>query len=302
MEGYIIFDGTGPDGWRWTHMRSSAEAEAALIADPQVPEPVAWALVEEDTMPRTSQIGGGTLLNLRGVNLRPGEEPEDMVSIRLWLTEARVVSTEKRRLAQTDEMIAAFRAGEAPQAPGAFLVTLVEHLRAATEPVLDEIEERLAEMEARVARPARRAGMGERAPLAALRQDVILLHRYLAPQAQALDALGRTAPAWLTDPSTMREEAEAFRRIVADLDAVRQRAQLVAEEIRLAATERTSDTMVTLSVVAVVFLPLTFLTGLLGVNLAGIPFAGAPWAFSAFAALLAGVAGLALLLAWRLLR
>ncbi len=253
-------------------------------------------------MPRAAQLQGGTLLILRGVNLRPGEEPEDMVSVRLWVTERRVVSTEVRRLAQTDELVAAFQGGDAPESPGAFVVTLVEWLRAATEPVLDEIEDRLSAMETLVARPGRRAGAGERAPLAALRQDVILLHRYLAPQAQALDTLARAAPAWLTDPSTMREEAEAFRRIVADLDAVRQRAQLVAEEIRLAATERTSDTMVTLSVVAVVFLPLTFLTGLLGVNLAGIPFAEEPWAFPAFAALLTGVSGLALFLAWRLLR
>jgi zinc transporter len=31
--------------------------------------------------------------------------------------------------------------------------------------------------------------------------------------------------------------------------------------------------------VALVFLPLTFLTGLLGMNVEGIPFADAPWAF-----------------------
>jgi zinc transporter len=34
-----------------------------------------------------------------------------------------------------------------------------------------------------------------------------------------------------------------------------------------------------ISVVAFVFLPLTFLTGLLGMNVEGIPFAKAAWAF-----------------------
>ncbi|HUF86738.1 MAG TPA: CorA family divalent cation transporter, partial [Thermohalobaculum sp.] len=262
----------------------------------------AWALLEEDTMPRASQVQGGTLLILRGVNLRPGEEPEDMVSLRLWVTGQRVVSTEVRRLAQTDELIAAFEAGEAPPAPGAFVVTLVERLRAAAEPVLDEVEDRLSAMEALVARPGRRPATAVRGPLAALRHDVIELHRHLAPQAMALDALARAAPAWLSDPGALREEAEAFRRITADLDTLRQRAQLVAEEITMAATERTNDIMMTLSVVAVVFLPLTFLTGLLGVNLAGIPFAGEAWSFAAFAALLAGVAALVLWLAARLLR
>lgn len=302
MAQHIVFEGTGPDGWRWTHMRRSPAAEAALLADPEVPDPVAWALLEEDTMPRATQLQGGTVLILRGVNLRPGEEPEDMVSLRLWVTASRVVSTEVRRLAQTDELVATFAAGEAPESPGAFVVTLVERLRAAAEPVLDDIEHRLAEMEAQVAMPGQLPEATGRAPLAALRQDVILLHRHLGPQALALDALVRAAPGWLAQAGALREEAEAFRRITHDLDALRQRAQLVAEEIRLAAAERMNRLMLRLSLVAAVFLPLTFLTGLLGVNLAGIPFAERPWAFAAFCALLALAAALALWLGRRLLR
>lgn len=40
--------------------------------------------------------------------------------------------------------------------------------------------------------------------------------------------------------------------------------------------------MYVLSVVAVVFLPLGFLTGLLGVNVGGIPRSGSPYGFVAF--------------------
>lgn len=302
MDEHVIFDGTAPAGWRWTHMQRSPEAEAALIEDPQIPEPLAYALVEKDTIPRATQVEGGTLLFLRGVNLRPGEEPEDMVSIRLWVSAARVVSTEVRRLAQTDDMIAEFAAGDAPATPGAFVLTLVERLRAAAEPVLDELEDRVAGMETAIARPERRFPRSERSRLAALRQDIILLHRYIAPQGVALEALARARPGWLAEPHALREEAEAFRRITADLDALRQRAQLVAEEITLVATERTNDIILTLSMVAVVFLPLTFLTGLLGVNLAGIPQAEEPWVFWAFCALLLGVGLFTLWLARRLMR
>jgi len=299
---HILFEGAGPNGWRWTHMIRGPEAEAALLADREVPDAAAWALLELDTLPRANQIEGGTLLILRGVNLVPGAEPEDMVSLRLWITPARIVSTEIRRLSQTDQMIAAFGAGQAPESPGAFVLGLVESLRAAAEPVLDAVEDKVSTMEALIVGPGRRSGLTERGRLSALRQDAILLHRYIFPQGQALDALVRAAPPWLTGLNAMREEAEAFRRIAADLDALRQRAQLVAEEISLAATERTNDIMLTLSVVSVVFLPLTFLTGLLGVNLAGIPYATQGWVFWAFCGLLAIIAGLAMLLAHRLLR
>jgi zinc transporter len=236
------------------------------------------------------------------VNLHPGEEPEDMVSVRLWITPERIVSTEIRRLAQVDRLVTKFRAGEVADSPGAFVLALVEMLRDAAEPVLDEVEERVSAMETLVARGERRAAMAGRARLSALRQDAILLHRFIAPQAQALDGLVRAAPSWLADSSALHEEAEAFRRIAADLDALRQRAQLVAEEISLTAAERTNDIMMVLSVVAAVFLPLTFLTGLLGVNLAGIPFAGEPWVFWVFCLLLAATGALTLWMVIRLLR
>lgn len=302
MSDHILFDGTAKGGWRWTHMLRSPESEAALLADPEISNTAAWALLEEDTLPRAGQMQGGTLLILRGINLVPGAEPEDMVSLRMWVTAERIVSTEIRRLTQTDEMMAEFRAGHAPDSPGTFVFELVERLRAAAEPVLDEVESRVSGMERLVAQAGQRSGRAERGTLAALRQDAILLHRYIAPQALALDGLVRTAPAWLSDVHAMREEAEAFRRIAADLDALRQRAQLVAEEISLAATERTNDIMLTLSLVAVLFMPVTFLTGLFGVNLAGIPYAAESWVFWAFCALLAGIALLSLLLALRLLR
>ena len=302
MSNHILFDGTGESGWRWTHMMRSPDTEAALLADPEISNTAAWALLEEDTLPRAGQMEGGTLLILRGINLVPGAEPEDMVSLRLWITAKRIVSTEIRRLTQTDEMIRKFQSGDAPDSPGTFVFELVERLRAAAEPVLDEVESRVSGMERLVATAARRSGRAERGTLAALRQDAILLHRFISPQALALDGLVRTAPAWLADVHAMREEAEAFRRIAADLDALRQRAQLVAEEISLAATERTNDIMLTLSLVAVLFMPATFLTGLLGVNLAGIPYATEAWAFWALCALLTCIGLLSLWLALRLLR
>jgi len=63
---------------------------------------------------------------------------------------------------------------------------------------------------------------------------------------------------------------------------------------------RRVETMVAVS--NFVLLPLTFLTGLLGVNLGGIPYAAEPWAFWAFCAMLTGATALTLWLALRLLR
>lgn len=69
-----------------------------LLADGQLREVVSAALLAGETRPRASTISDGVLLTLRGVNLNPGADPEDMVSIRLWIEADRVISTQRRQL------------------------------------------------------------------------------------------------------------------------------------------------------------------------------------------------------------
>mgnify|MGYP000685835920 CR=1 FL=1 len=57
---------------------------------------VVEALLAEDSRPRTTLIGNGLLIALRGVNLNPGADPEDMVAVRLWIDENRVISMRAR--------------------------------------------------------------------------------------------------------------------------------------------------------------------------------------------------------------
>lgn len=75
-------------------------------------------------------------------------------------------------------------------------------------------------------------------------------------------------------------------RIGEELDAIRDRAQLVQEQIMDARAERMNRQMMVLSVAAALFLPLGLITGLLGINVAGIPGTETPWAFWAVCALL----------------
>ena len=60
-------------------------------------------------------------------------------------------------------------------------------------------------------------------------------------------------------------------RYVEDLDAVRERCQIVRDELANVLSDRLNKNMYILSVIASIFLPLTFLTGLFGINVSGIP-------------------------------
>lgn len=301
-----IFEGSageGPAAYRWLHFPHAPATRAALSEECGLPEFVVNALLEEDTMPRASETEAYSLVFLRGLTEAPGGGKGELVSLRLAITAGQIVSVEMRRLPQVDEMIAAFRDGAPPPAISLFLLALVRGLRARIETALDTLEERVASLEEAVlSTRTRHLELANRARLNLARLRVVQLHRHMLPQAHALTALTGSGAAWQTNKRRLREEAAAFTRIATDLDALRLRAQLVAEEDIRAVTDRTNRILLLLSVVSVVFLPLTFLTGLLGSNLAGIPYAEAPWAFGAFVIFLTAVAAIAGILALRLLR
>ena len=129
-----------------------------------------------------------------------------------------------------------------------------------------------------------------------LRRRALPLKRFLAPQREALTAFSKARVAFMRDDTRVliAEEAERTVRLVEALDALRERSALLQEEVAGDIADRLNRNTYTLSIVAAIFLPLGFLTGLLGINVGGMPGADTPWAFWAVVALCValGVAGL----------
>lgn len=77
----------------------------------------------------------------------------------------------------------------------------------------------------------------------------------------------------------MREEADRITRYLEDLDLARERTMVLREEFLGQLAQEQNSRMYVLSVVAAVFLPLTFVTGLLGMNVGGLPGLESPQGF-----------------------
>jgi len=266
-------------GFLWVHLDlNHANAQRWLKDESHVDEVVAEALLAEDTRPRTSLMKDGLLVMLRGVNMNPGADPEDMVAIRLWIEENRVISTRKRRLLSIDDIRRSIADHHGPDTPGQLLVMLSDRLVARMSTVIDDVDEEMDRLENEV---LEYENPNLRHELAKLRAQVIALRRYLSPQREAVARLSQDKIPWLsdTDRIRMREISDRIIRYVEDLDSVRDRAAVVQEELAGRLAEQMNNRMYMLSLVAAVFLPLGFLTGLLGVNVGGIPGSDNPFGF-----------------------
>ncbi|MEZ5872970.1 MAG: zinc transporter ZntB [Nitratireductor sp.] len=286
-------------GFVWLHcLRGSAPA-LQLAADNVIDPLVMETLSADETRPRTIVYGDDSvLINLRGVNLNPGSEPEDMVSVRFWMTSAAVLGIWVRPLIATLELVTAIRKGHCPATPGELIARLSLRIADNMEPVIGELGERIDALELV---SVNGSTVPHRRELAELRRSSIALRRFMSPQRDAITTLEIEDLTWLRerDRSRLREASDRIMRMNEELEMVRERASVVHDEIMDARAERMNRQMVILSVVAAIFLPLSLLAGMLGMNVGGIPGLHDPHAFLVIsAAMLAIAVALALAFRW----
>ena len=259
------------NGSLWLHLDADDVVSRSWLTEKaNLESAVIDTLLAGETRPRSFSTDKGLLVVLRGVNTNPGEDPEDMVSIRVWLENNRIISTQRRRLLSVDDIHQELENGAGPGTAGGFLAVLVERVADRIGEFVDNIEERIGIAEDTIA--ANDASSG-RHTLSALRRQIASVRRFLAPQRDALDRLYRQPGSWLSDAETLylREEADRITRYLEDLDLARERAVVLQEEFLSLLAQEQNTRMYVLSVVAAIFLPLTFVTGLLGMNVGGLP-------------------------------
>jgi len=146
------------------------------------------------------------------------------------------------------------------------------------EPLLDELQDNLDDLEDTVIADTKRELRKE---LTELRRRTIMLRRYIAPQRDALRQLANSSVDWLSQiqRDRLNEVADRVTRYVEDLDVIRDRAAIVLDELVNLLTEQMNKTMYVLSIVAMIFMPLTLFSGMLGMNVGGVPGEKQPWAF-----------------------
>ena len=301
-----VLDGQGgasPIGWEaaqhwrrglghevlWLHFDRTVPGMQAWLEAHGISEPTAELLTSDDTRPRAFREGQTLVATLRGVNLNPGAEPEDMVSILVWSDGVRVFTLRRHSMQTTRELARDLDEGHGPRDAGGLITSLIERMIARMNTSIVDMNEAIDELELT---PVEDDPSGTLARITAIRHNCLGLQRHMAPQHDALEAIRREAPPWFEDHDR-REIAEAIdrlRRYLDDINISKESAVVLLDELRTITAARSERTNFLLTVVASIFLPLTFITGLIGMNVVGIPYANHPYSFWAIVAVCAAIA------------
>lgn len=290
LSGATVAEEVKGDRFAWVHLdvthpdtRPWLESEVSYLDSF-----ILQALLQEETRPRMMEINDGALLILRGMNFDSHSSHEDMVSIRLWFDGKRVISLQRRSLRVVSELEKRIVAGKGPKNAGHFVAQLTSRLFDQMEPVLTDLSEATDDIEEEVQETA---NVDLREKIVSVRKKAILFRRYMAPQRDEISKLRLSELAFLDDSHRrqLQESHINITRYVEDLDAIRERAQIVKDEIANVLADRLNKNMYVLSVIAALFLPLGFLTGLLGINVGGIPGSDNDSAFAVFVVMLVAI-------------
>ena len=262
---------TGPDEVLWMHLcRNRAGVYEWLQEHGGISEPTAELLTSDATRPRAFREGDTLVATLRGINFNPGAEPEDMISMQVWSDGKRLITLRRDPLQTPRDVLADIDRGRGPPDAGAIVTQLTEamvarmnqsivdmndHIDALEDEDMDNDPEKMLEQ------------------IAGIRRKCLALQRHMGPQHVALEAISRDAPAWFEqhDRREIAETIDRLRRYLDDIDVSKESAVVLMDELRTRALASNERATYMLTIVAGIFLPLGFITGLLGINVGGMP-------------------------------
>ncbi|MDB5706673.1 MAG: zinc transporter ZntB [Sphingomonas bacterium] len=267
----------------WVHLTTNNEhAQAWLTDEAKAPDYIVDALTATETRPRCDALGEGAFLNMRGRSSEETTSSDPLASVRIWATAGRVISVTRRALIAVDDVVEAIEGGEIRD-PGDLIAEFATAITANLDPDVADLGDTLDDCEADL--DADKV-FELRRHVTKVRVAAIGYRRFLAPQRAALEKLAALPCAWLQDDDRLHLNAAADRaaRMAEELESIRERAALMHEALTDLRAEQIDSRALIISIAAMIFLPLTFLTGLYGMNVKGLPYAEEPWAFDAITA------------------
>ncbi len=280
-----------PEESLWLHWdRSHPLAQEWLRERSGLSEFSCDLLLEENTRPRLLALPADELLLfLRGVNLNPGAEPEDMVSIRIFANAQQLISMRLRPMRAVNELAQQFAQGDGPKNISELMLTLASQLTSKIESLVADLTDPVDAEEERIDADDRY--VPDHALLQQTRRRSAGLRRFLAPQRDIYAQLSSHRRVWFAEQASdyWNELHNHLIRYLEELELIRERVALILESEHRRMSEQMNRTMYRFGIITGFFLPLSFLTGLLGINVGGIPGADHTYGFVVVCLLMLGL-------------
>lgn len=264
---WVDLDLRESDSRDWIERKSGLSAE------------VVRHLLEVDELSRRETYDDGMLICFHTRKIRPVAGETDSLTQRIWIDKDRIITVRSEWHPAIDALLSAAEDDTSNWEPYqvlAFLIRasvrrfepLINDMFATTTKLEDQFLDTENEFDEDELNEVRRQTMRSRRHFVMLRNLLAFVAADealpISPhESQALDSARRQVLGYLES-----------------LDECNERAQLLQDQVRSRMADRLNQITYNLTIVATVFMPLSFLTGLMGMSVAGIPDSHSPYAFT----------------------
>jgi magnesium transporter len=290
-----------PRGLLWMHVTETTEDDVALLGRVFSFHPLALqeCLSDRYQRPKAEHYADHLFVMLHGIDHDASGELVVTTELDLFIGPGYVVTASLSRLEGIEQLLASAGDDERTLARGSAMLgyDAINALIGGIFPTIDLMTEFTDGVEETALTHPHRELLPD---ILRLKRSSLRVHRVLVPQRDVLNLLGRG------DSELIGREALPYYRYLYDqvvriedlTQSIRERADATLTTYLSAVGIRQNETMRVLSIVASVFLPLTLLTGVYGMNFAYMP--GLAWrgGFFAVVGVMLGVSGAVVWFFW----
>ncbi|GAB7219770.1 CorA family divalent cation transporter [Vibrio comitans] len=267
----------------WYHCQRDDEDLKGWLTEQWIPAAMIDSLLADDTRPRFEQFADDCfLIILRGINLNHNADPDDMLSLRILWFKGALISTRKIPSRAVNNLINRLENGQGPSNLSSLLLEMVNGINTIIAEFLTPVEEQIDHLEA--------AENVDLSIINLLHSRLLRLRRYIKPQRYVFeDLIAANVTPLTSNHNHFKNSLDTVIRLNESIEFYLEQISVFLSSVSQQQAERMNRNTYLFSVVAGLFLPAGFFTGLLGVNIGGIPGVDHPWAFTLFCVGLFGI-------------
>lgn len=263
----------------WLHFnQADARAKIWIEACPRIPLTAKALLLGSDAHMRIEAAGNGLAGVVGDLHHEFAEKPEQLDVLRIYLDNGCLISARRQPLRAIDKLRRQLGEGLKVDRPIALITQFLHHVTDTLGDLIVELADTVDEIEDAILSEGTTSQTPE---LGRVRRVSARLRRHMVPQQHALIGLLSRLPQWIctADAASLKTAIERLAALGHDLDLVQERARLLQDQVSNRLMEATNKNLYVLSIVTTIFLPMTLVTGIFGMNLGGLPGQQDPFGF-----------------------
>jgi zinc transporter len=255
----------------WLHVKTAdVKVRQWLEHNDDIPEHISEFLLSNDTHPCLHTTSNGVYGTLADIKMEIGDTGTDKGALHFFLDDNRLLTLRTQPLCSTNMLRQKVLDGVQVENTMELFAELLRCLADGFDARVALLNDKVDDVEESVLSDRRPE---DRAELSAIRRQLAELRRHITPERRLLNQLNRLRPAWVPASALaeLNHALDELNELHMTLEALYERAKLLQEEIASQMSEQMNRNLMALSILTALLMPATLVSGIFGMNVAGLP-------------------------------